>query len=170
MENIEKITLAGIILTFLVSVASLILSIINWKKASYVKSVTDLRAKWLANLKDDISEYCGIAYGYSSAQKDTDFYNSTYYLEGLKKFDKLRYLIPLNLNHTDNFDKIIIGKVQNIPNLTDRKNNEEIKDEIEAIIKLCQQRVKHDWEVVKLEARKGRLNECDLEELKNKYL
>jgi len=61
-------------------------------------------------------------------------------------------------------------KVDLIPKLTDPRKNEELKTEIDNLIKLSQDLLKLEWEGAKLESMKGILTQKEKDELYQKYL
>lgn len=109
-EPKDYITLAGIIITFLVGVLNLFNGLFTNKRTVYVNAVTSERVKWMGQLKELLSEYLSI----------TSFYEQKPFLENneLKEyFERLLYLknrIKLHLNPTDEKDKEIVDLIDKI--------------------------------------------------------
>ncbi len=54
------ITAVGIILSFIVGLAGLIISLLNTRKTLYINTVTASRIKWIGELRALISEFVSI--------------------------------------------------------------------------------------------------------------
>lgn len=161
----DIITLIGIGITFIASIMSLMIGIRNSRKTIFINSVTASRIKWMDTFRNNISEFCGLTYHFTlTALEDTEKQKVT------EKLDTLRFLIRLQLNRNDNFDKIIISKIDNIPNLTDPKKLPELEMEINSLINLTQDLLKLEWEGVKEETKKGNLSKKQKQKLLDKYL
>src|SRR5688500_18642331 len=101
----QVITLLGVVLSFIVGAAGLWVGLKNSRKTNYINSVTFSRIKYIQDIRNRISEFCGLAYSY----------NATYYtshslaatpeklFELQREFDKLKYLIKLQLNPEDTY-------------------------------------------------------------------
>lgn len=95
----------GILLTFLISTFSLIMSIRNNKAVHYVNSITKTRIEWIQDLRDTIAEFIS----------KTNIYNNAYYKNNYDKMgvhlsdcQKLCSKVKLLLNCYDQKDKEII--------------------------------------------------------------
>lgn len=165
MELKDIIQIISITISFIVGLSGLVIGIINSRKTIYINSVTTLRTKWLNEMKDYISEFCGLTYNYGISNLPRNSHS-----ELVEKIDKLRYLIKLNLNPKDEFDKLIIEKIDLIPTLTNRKNFGELTKELDELTFLSQKMVKLEWEGIKAEAKSGILKESEKEKLRKKYL
>ena len=166
IEIKDIITACGIALTFAVGVISLVVGIINSKKTIFINSVTSSRIKWIDVIRDTISEFCGLTYHYSLTHLELEQKDKNQLRE---KVDKLRFLIKLQLNRNDKFDKTIMDKIDAIVVLTD-KSSSELKLEIEDLIILTQDLLKLEWEGVKEETRRGNLSRKFKKSLYEKYL
>jgi hypothetical protein len=166
MEIKDIVTAGGIVLTFAVGVTSLIIGIINSKKTIFINSVTSSRIKWIDVIRDTISEFCGLTYHYSLTHLELEQKDKNQLRE---KVDKLRFLIKLQLNRNDKFDKIIIDKIDTIIALTDESSSE-LKLEIEDLIVLTQDLLKLEWEGVKEETKRGNLSRKFKKRLYEKHL
>lgn len=54
--------IVSILLTFLVGVWNLVLNYRNTRRTNYINTVTAQRVKWLEQIRQDISSFCGITY------------------------------------------------------------------------------------------------------------
>lgn len=165
MAQKEYIAIIGIFVTLVISSISLFISLRNNKKTLFINSITSSRIKWIGVLRENISEFCGLTYHFAI----TDLTKSEKQ-KVIEQIDKLRFLIKLQLNRNDKFDVKLMQKVELIPNLTDLRNNKELKKEIDNLIELSQDLLKLEWEGAKLESMKGILTKKEKDELYEKYL
>lgn len=161
----DIITIGGIFLTFVVGLAGLIIGVKNSKKTIFINSVTASRTKWIDTIRNSIAEFCGLTHHFCLTPL-TDAEKT----QVIEKIDRLRFLIKLQLNRNDEFDKKIIQKIDIIPDLTDPKKINELEKEINELIELTQDLLKLEWEGVKEETKKGNLTKKQKRVLLNKYL
>ena len=161
----DLITIIGIGLTFLVSAISLYIAIRNSKKTLFINSITASRIKWISDVRDDISEFCGLAYHYVSLRL-----KGAERQQVLEQIDQLRFRIKLQLNREDTYDKKIIEKIDVISELADRKKIDFLTAEVDELIFLTQDLLKLEWEGAKLESMKGILTKEEKDQLYEKYL
>lgn len=155
--------LIGILLTFLVGVTNLILTIRNSTKTTFITAITNSRIKYIQEIRNYISDFCGLIYSYNIRLKDID---PDKLFELHKQADKTKYLIRLYLNPEDKYwDDKIIKLLDEILQLTDKKPNEKIEE----LITITQYLLKLEWEGAKLESEKGILSKLEKQELYNKY-
>lgn len=165
MEIKDIIQLTSVIIAFIVGLAGLIIGIINSKKTIYINSITTLRTKWLNEMKDYISEFCGLTYNYGISNLPRSSHTDL-----VERIDKLRFLIKLNLNPKDDFDKLILEKIDVIPTLTNKRDFTELTKELDELTILSQKMVKLEWEGIKAEAKSGILKNSKKTKLRSKYL
>ena len=161
----EYIPILGIGATLIVSVLSLILSLKNTKKTLFINSITASRIKWMDTIRGNISEFCGLTHHYSLSNL-TDLEKKPI----IEKIDRLRFLIKLQLNPTDDYDSRIIAKIESIPNLTDSRKIDELVQELNELVQLTQNLLKLEWEGAKEESKHGNLSLKRKSKLKGKYL
>lgn len=155
--------LTGILLTFLVGVTNLILTLRNSRKTTFITSITNSRIKYIQEIRNHISEFCGLIYSYNIRLKDLE---PERLFELHKQADKTKYLIRLYLNPEDKYwDENIIRLLEQILQLTDKNPNEKIEE----LIILTQYLLKLEWEGVKLESEKGILSKAEKQLLYQKY-
>lgn len=161
--NYNILYLFGILFTFLVGVANLILTLNNTKKTIFINSVTNSRIIYIQEIRNCISEFCGLIHSYNLRQQTPD---SNELFEIQKQADKNKYLIRLYLNPEDKYwDEKIISLLEDIIQLTDKNPN----DKIEELIIITQYLLKLEWEGAKLESEKGILSKIEKQELYSKY-
>ena len=165
MEVKDYITIGGIFITFFVSTISLYVSLKNSNKIAFINSVTSSRMKWIDELRNDISEFCGLITHY----RITDNIDEGTLRELYEEIDILTYRIQLKLNRSDEPDKYIIRKLDFI--LDNLESKTDVPDEeVEELIKLTQDLLKFEWERVKLESKKGDLSKMQKNILIKDYL
>lgn len=161
----DILTSVSILLTFFTALIGLIISWRNSQKTSFINTVTASRIRWIEIIRNNVSEFCGLIHHISLTPLKEDEMKPF-----VEKIDRLRFVIKLQLNRSDNFDKKIIEKINLIPDLTDPKRNSELTKEINELIELTQDLLKLEWEGVKEESKKGDLTKKRKKELYEKYL
>lgn len=108
----DKITLAGILLVFLLGLYKLLAKISLEDKTHFVGTITGERIEWLEKLRVDISRFSGLTSFWVKSFKGID---DEYSRDILKEIDILRVMIKLRLNPKGKHDKEIIKLVDIIP-------------------------------------------------------
>lgn len=164
MKDYDIIYSIGIFLTFSVALINLFLTLKNNRKNIFINSVTNSRIKYIQEIRNNISEFCGIVHSYCFFGGKLDDKN----LFDLQTHaDKTKYLIRLYLNPEDKFwDEKIIKLLDEILELTDKNPTEKIDE----LILITQYLLKLEWEGAKLESEKGILKKSEKEKLYRKYV
>jgi hypothetical protein len=167
----EKITLIGLILTFIVGIANLIFSIRNVKKSTYINSVTSSRIKYIQELRTNISQFCGVvfrAYNYNLNMESLGLTaEKTMQLE--IEADKLKYLIRLYLNPEDVYwDEKVTWLIDDI--IKTHNDIVGFKAKVEELLILTQYLLKFEWEGAKIESKKGIISDIEKNQLYDKYV
>lgn len=165
----QLITLLGVILSFIVGSLGLWIAIRNSRKTNYINSVTASRIKYIQDIRNRISEFCGLVYSYNLTYSTSHSLAATpdKLFELQREFDKLKYLIKLHLNPEDIYwDEKIFKLIDEIIALTDKEPKEKIDD----LIVITQFLLKLEWEGAKLESQKGILSVEEKEDLYNKHV
>lgn len=161
MTNIEIVTLISIGLTFFIGVFNLIITFRNVKKTTFINSVTASRIKYIQDLRESISRFCGLANEYSQEwdiQRGIEFHQEA---------NSLKYLIRLYLNPEDKYwDTKIISLIDQIL----IKSNNNIKSDIDELITITQYLLKLEWEGAKKESAIGTISEIKKKDLYNRYV
>lgn len=164
MSTTEIVMSIGIGLTFLIGILNLIVTFRNIKKTAFINSVTASRIKYIQELRESISKFCGLAHSYSNKIYKLE-YNEVWLLH--KEADNLRYLIRLYLNPEDDYwDNRIIALIDDIILKTDKDPSQPIKE----LITITQYLLKLEWEGAKRESEIGIIPEIEKKELYNKYV
>jgi hypothetical protein len=162
----QMVTLFGVILSFIVGSAGLWISIRNSRKTIFINSITTSRIKYLQDLRNNISEFCGLFYSYNSLVNDNTSLSKEKY-EILKESDKLKYRIILSLNPEDTYwDTKMMRLIDEIRDLIESNPTQRIDD----LITITQYLLKLEWERAKRESKKGILSENEKHKLYQKYL
>lgn len=148
----------GILATFFTALLSLREAKKNSKKITFINSITSSRIKWIDVVRVNISQFCGSAFNAIGNEQEQS------------KIAHLKYLIKLQLNRGDEFDKKIMAKLDVIVKHVTEKNRIELENEINQLIELTQDLLKLEWEGAKQESMHGILSEDEKGELYEKYL
>ena len=166
METKDIITIIGIIVSFLVGAAGLLIGLLNSRKNIFINSITSARIKYIQDIRNNISEYCGLFYRYKILDEIKPNRLESEKLEIIKLIDKLKYQIMLYLNPEDEkWDRKIIDAIENLR----LKLNENPEVEIKQLITITQYLLKLEWEGAKLESTKGLIGRRKKENINDKY-
>lgn len=115
LDSEIKVTICGILITFIVSVVSLYFSIKNNKAIHYVNTVTEKRVEWIYKLRSLISQYIALTNIYENifyrSNSDEDVEKSGMHLSECRRVNTE---IKLLLNFTDKHDKEIIDIIDKL--------------------------------------------------------
>jgi len=164
LTTAEIVTLIGISITFMVGIANLFISLHNTRKTAYINSITASRIKYIQDLRNSISRFCGLV---SSYHLKTDKLESNVLFDLHKEADSIKFLVRLYLNPEDSYwDNDIMTLIDEILLLSDK----DPLPKIEELITLTQYLLKLEWEGAKSESMSGVLPELRKKELYNKYV
>ena len=110
-ENKDALTSIGILLTFFISSISLYFSVRNNKAVHYVNAVTKNRVEWLYKFREYISALISTT---TIENAELDAKDLDEYREHMGRIEKLKYLIHMHLNFSDNIDGKIDGCVEKL--------------------------------------------------------
>lgn len=165
METKDMLTLIGICFTFVVGATGLVIGIINSRKTIYINSITNARIKYIQDIRNSISDYCGLFYRYKILY-DANPVLSNEKLEILRHIDKLKYQILLYLDPGNKtWDSIIIQLLEDVRN----EINDNPDRKIQELIRVTQYLLKLEWEGAKKESKRGPLSEQSKEKTSKKY-
>jgi len=161
METKDYFYAFGILATAIVSVWNIINNYKSSKKTTFINTVTSERVKWINNLRQNISDFCGLTHTWTRS-KVQDTPEETRILQ---QIDKLRYLIRLQLNPktengSSNPDKRIEELITRIPDLTDISKRKELDKAMNDLVIASQDLLKAEWEKVKSESKIGDLKDA----------
>lgn len=164
MKTIEIVTLIGIGLTFFVGIFNLIITFRNVRKTTFINSVTASRIKYIQELRESISKFCGLAHSYNNRLYKLE-YKEVWELH--KEADSLKFIIRLYLNPEDDYwDNKIINLIDQIVLKSDKDPTEPINE----LITITQYLLKLEWEGAKRESEVGIISDIEKKELYNKYV
>jgi hypothetical protein len=168
MKTQELITIIGITATFILGLINIYLSLKNNTRSVYVNSVTKLRSEWLKDLKINVSRYyskcCNLR-----LSRETDP------LATIKEIQEITAYIALSLNPQDDHDNEYIQLMNDINRIfsehydTIHRNESELLEKLDELLKKMKKYTKLEWEGIKLESQKGILNERQKKKLRLKY-
>ncbi len=164
----DILTLIGIGVTLVISLLSLFVGIRNSRKTIFINSITSSRIKYIQDIRNGISEFCGLVYAYHGNGLKT---GSTEAFEIQKRYDNLKYLIQLHFNVEDEyFDPKIIDMIKEIRDIKDGTQIGEVEKAIGPLILIMQYLLKFEWEGAKLESRSGYVSPKTRDKLYQKYV
>jgi hypothetical protein len=146
--SIELVTLFGIVVTFGVALANLIHSRNSTEATLYINIITSARIKWMESLRQSVSRFAGLTYHWSITPLDDGASQRI-----VEECDVLRFMVQLHMNPRDEEDQKVIVMVEDLPNLTDPRKSEELKEAVGRLVSAVQARLKIEWERVKDEAK-----------------
>ena len=149
----DKITLAGILLTFLLGLYNLLANISLKNKTHFVDTITGERIEWLEKLRVDISRFSGLTSFWTKSLRNM---NDEYSKNIIKEIDILRVMIKLRLNPNGKYDKEIISLVDIIPKLTNEADTVELNNKLDELTIASQKLLKEEWDRVKKESKEGK--------------
>jgi hypothetical protein len=163
----ELITIIGIVATFVVGVINLIVIIRNAKRNTFTSSVTSSRIRYIQDIRQSISKFCGLAHLYNTKRSGLSPQQLS---EIHKEVDSLRYLIRLFLNPEDKYwDTQIMTLCDEVIKNTDMDSGA-LHNAIESLIKITQYLLKLEWQGIKEEANKGALTDQEKTNLYQHYV
>ncbi len=111
--NQEAYTVAGILLTLIISVISLWLTVKNNKAVQYVDSVTKNRVEWIDKLRKNISDLLALldTQDLTDTILTPDEASKYPFGDNLQKLNQLGCEIKLMLNFSDSFDREIMYQI-----------------------------------------------------------
>lgn len=169
-ETTQLITLLGVILSFVIGTLGLWVGLRNSRKTNYINSVTASRIRYIQDIRNRISEFCGLVYSYNAVFYTSDSLAATpeKMFELKKELNKLKYLIKLLLNPEDAYwDDKILNSIDDINNSI---MDEDPKEKIDKLIILTQFLLKLEWEGAKMESKRGILSKRKKSQLYQKHV
>lgn len=159
MEVKDYLYIFAILVTLLLGISNIAYNLHRTKITTFINCVTAERVKWIANLRENIATFCGLTHHFVWSPLDQKEKNDI-----LNKVDRLRILIPLQLNPDEEPSKKITELLNKIPDLTDTTGQvtpigekAPIDKAIDDLVQTTQMLLKQEWNRVKEEAYKGKL-------------
>ena len=154
MEPKDKITLLGIIATFIVALINLIYVVTNSRKTAFVNTVTASRLKWIDSLRDKVSAFIAITVRILNPESAPNEGQNMSAL--LRERDTLMHQIILHLNPHDSEDQAIQLLVSQVVGLTSNAGyTPELQKLLVDLRNATQAYLKKEWTRVKRESKSG---------------
>src|SRR5689334_12661479 len=154
MEPKDKITLLGIIATFIVAFINLIYMIFNSRKTAFVNTVTASRLKWIDSLRDKVSAFIAVTVRILNPESIPNEGQNMSAL--LRERDTLMHQIILHLNPHDSEDQALQQFVSQVVALTSgAAYTPELQRLLEDLRNATQTYLKKEWTRVKRESKSG---------------
>jgi len=159
IDETPKIDLATLValITALTALLTGIYSIIHSRRTTYINAVTTARLKYIENLRNYVSEFCGLVLANINS------------IELNEKIDRLRFTIKLHLNRKNDFDIKVLEQLDKIPNFTSQDKKDELHSNLTQLTNLMQDIFALEWEGIRLEATSGKPSEKEKEIFTNKH-
>ncbi|MEO5954252.1 MAG: hypothetical protein ABIR36_00955 [Nitrospiraceae bacterium] len=157
MDTKDIVYALGIVLTFAVGVWNLVLTYRNTRRTNFINTVTSQRVKWIEQLRQDISTFCGLTYTWSASNME----GKPQEFEMVRDIDRLRHVIRLRLNPRGTHDGRIESLLEEIPQYTDPSQSAKLAAALKELTTTTQLLLKEEWEKVKKEAEYGNLHRGD---------
>ena len=109
--------------------------------------------KWIGKLRDNISTFCGLIFTWTAAGLKGRLDEPEIHLQ----VDRLRYLIRLQLNPTEDLSRQIEDLMSEIVNSTGLHQVRRELQLLDDLARVTQTLLKQEWDKVKDEAESGRL-------------
>lgn len=153
VQTKDWIAIAGIGITFLVSLANFLYSIYSNKRTSFVNTVTASRLKWIDSLRDKVSEYIAVATRLSNNRPTLGESKGA---DLLLERDSLLHQIVLHLNPRDKEDLRIKELAERIRSLTETSPAPaELANALTQLRDATADYLKKEWNRAKAESIKG---------------
>ncbi len=147
----EEFKLVGIILTFLIGIANLVITIRISRKKFFIETITNVRKEYIVDLRELVNEFCIIA---TTDNRDSHKLTALSY--------KLKLMMnPANKEKTSN--KWDLEAVRLIDSIMKESNNKEV----DRFIVLMQSWLSLEWQGMVGEAKKGFLKNKTKDKLRN---
>jgi hypothetical protein len=143
----------GIVLAFLLGAANLAYNIHINRRTTFINTVTSERVKWIEKVRENLARFIGLSHHWMGLRNEESEKKN----EIVSELDVLRYQIKLQLNPNGTQDKIIIDKVNTIPDLVCHPDIAPARDAMNDLILAAQNLLKGEWDKVKRESRRGAL-------------
>lgn len=142
-DTIKIITVAGVIITAIISLINIYISYYGNRKTAYINTITSERIRWMTSLKEMLSEFCSLVYKQSDESR-TENYGD--------QIVKLQLKIKLYLNPLD--DKPIIDQLDICVDEILNTNNCR-KENLDKLVCISQKMLKNEWKRIKNESQNG---------------
>lgn len=159
IHDTQKFDLATIValVTALTALLTGVYSIYHSRKTTYINAVTTARLKYIENLRNYVSEFCGFVL--------TNI-NTT---EQNEKIDRLRFTIKLHLNRKNEFDIKVLELLDKIPNYSDQTKKDELSSNLTLLTNYMQDIFTLEWCGIKWEATNGNPSDKEKNNFTNQH-
>ena len=151
LEPKDYILGAGVIVTLMLGVWNMIANVRASRRTMFINTVTSQRVKWIEQLRQDISTFCGLTHTWCFSALE----GKPQAHEVLKEIDRLRHVIRLRLNPSGTHDQKIESLIEQVPKLTHETQRKELLKALEDLTLTTQLLLKEEWEKVKAESKHG---------------
>ena len=155
LEPKDYILGAGVLVTLVLGIWNAVANYRSSRRTTFINTVTSQRAKWIEQLRQDISTFSGLVHTWClSALKGTPDESDV-----VRELDRLRHVIRLRLNPAGKHDQQIERLIRDIPNLTHESQREILLQALDDLVRTTQLLLKEEWEKVKRESKNGEVGD-----------
>lgn len=163
IKSKDILYIIGIGATFILSVINLYFVIKNNKKTTFVNSITTARLKYVQDIRNSISKFCGLVYILKSNHENSTTNEDNNDKELLTQVAEIKCLINLYLNPEDeDWDCKTMKLIDEVLKLS----GEEQTIKINELIIHAKYSLKIEWEGAKLESKNGFVSKRKMKKLK----
>jgi hypothetical protein len=171
-DSFEMIKLLGILATALISVIILIVNVISNRRKTYSDQITSLKAKYIEDLRQHLSEYLSLALECNKAIFLDNYKTIPERHQLIKDLDQKYTLISLFLNNKNPVDRKLSDYIQDIrlAAITQKGNGWKIEDTIQQMVNYGQQVLLLEWRTLKTEAKNGYISPYEMNNIRENFM
>ena len=168
----EMVKLLGILAAALVSILILVANVISNRRKTYTDQITALKAKYIEDLRQHLSEYLSLALECNKAIFLDNYKTIPERHQLIKDLDQKYTLISLFLNNKNPVDRKLSDYVQDIrlAAITQKGNGWKIEDTIQQLVNYGQQVLILEWKTLKREARSGYISQYEMNNIRDNFM
>ena len=171
-DTFEMMKLIGILATALVSVIILTVNVIGNRRKTYTDQITALKAKYIEDLRQHLSEYLSLALECNKAIFLDNYKTIPERHQLIKDLDQKYTLISLFLNNKNPVDRKLSDYIQDIrlAAITQKGNGWKIEDTIQQMVNYGQQVLLLEWKTLKREAKGGYISPYEMNNIRENFM
>lgn len=153
MTNNEVVLFLGVGVTLFLGVANLLYNLQHGKRSAFVNVVTSERIKWIARIREDVSNLsslCDQWLWFQTQDNQSDLQ---------RQIERLRNEIVIGLNPNDLEDQDLMRLLARLPGYTKPMDSNEYAVLKNALVSSTQALLKREWDKVKDETMRGDLRQ-----------
>ena len=149
-----KVTLIGIVLTFIIGVINIIITLKQSNKSAFINTITIARKEYFTTLREYVAKFCAIAV--NETQNDN------------KKLIEISLQLKMMMNPASYIGSWDDEAIELIDKIVQKENKDEIVN-INRLIALMQSWLALEWFGITNESKKGILNNKEKKKMREKF-